>query len=132
VTSNQPSLLAVMPPTASLNFFRFLLLAVGIAANPVVIRQGPVSLPLARRINATGFNDLVQKDQARAKNLVDVYQAKESGTLGHGAIVSVGVTNAGVTYEASVGVGDPPTSCKSFVGTGLAWNLMSTFRHPPH
>jgi cathepsin E len=102
-----------MLPTAPLPLFTFLFLAVCIAANPVVIHQGPVSLPLARRINATGSNDLVQKDQARAKNLVDVYQAKESGTLGHGAIVSVGVTNAGITYEASVGVGNPPTSCKS-------------------
>jgi hypothetical protein len=102
-----------MLPTASLTFLGFLLSAVGIAANPVVIRQGPVSLPLARRINATGFNDLVQKDRARAKNLADVYQAKESGTLGHSTIVRVGLTNAGVTYEANVGVGNPPTYCKS-------------------
>ncbi|KAH9982951.1 acid protease [Lactifluus volemus] len=107
-----------MLPTASLTFLGFLLSAVGIAANPVVIRQGPVSLPFARRINATGFNDLVQKDRARAKNLADVYQAKESGTLGHSTIVRVGVTNAGVTYEANVGVGNPPTYYALLIDTG--------------
>jgi hypothetical protein len=101
-----------MLPTASL-FFRFLLFAVGIAANSVVIRQGPVSLPLARHINVTGPNDLVQKDRARAQNLVANIQAKAGVARGPGTVVSVGVTNVGVTYEVTVGVGNPATNCKS-------------------
>ncbi|KAH9979453.1 aspartic peptidase domain-containing protein [Lactifluus volemus] len=88
-----------MLPTASL-FFRFLLFAVGIAANSVVIRQGPVSLPLARHINITGSNDLVQKDRARAKNLVANIQAIE-GRDSPGTVVSVGVTSVGIRYEVT-------------------------------
>jgi hypothetical protein len=101
-----------MLPTASL-FFRFLLFAVGIAANSVVIRQGPVSLPLARHINATGPKDLFQKDRARAKNLVANIQEKAGGARGPSTVVGVGVTNAGLIYEVSVGVGNPATNCKS-------------------
>jgi hypothetical protein len=102
-----------MLPTASLTFFSSLLFVVGIAANPVVIRQGPVSLALARHINVTGPNDLVQKDRARAKNLVAHGQAKARGAHGPGTVVGVGVTNAGNIYEARVGVGNPITYCKS-------------------
>ncbi|KAI0257081.1 aspartic peptidase A1 [Lactifluus subvellereus] len=107
-----------MFPTASLTAFNFLLLAVGIAADPIVIRQAPVSLPFARHLNATGSNDLVRKDQARAKNLVAVCEAKESGALGPDAIVSVGVTNIGVIYQANVGVGNPATSYTLLIDTG--------------
>jgi hypothetical protein len=102
-----------MLPAVSLTLS--LLFAVGIAANSVVIRQGPVSLPLARHINATGLNDLVQKDRARAKNLIAHGQAKAAGAHGPGTVVGVGVgvTNAGIMYEARVGVGKPITYCKS-------------------
>ena len=99
-----------MFPTASLT--AFLLLAVSVAANPIVVRKPPVSLSFARQLNVTGAHDLVKKDQARAKNLISVGNAKQSGTLSPSAVVSVGVTNVGVVYEASVGVGNPPTSCK--------------------
>jgi hypothetical protein len=123
-----------MLPAASLTFLGFLLFAaVGIAANSVVIGQAPVSLPLARHINVTGPNDLVQKDRARARNLIADAQAKELGAHGPGTIVSVGVTNAGVRYETSVGVGNPATDCKSCSSnTSLAWNLMPTLRYPSH
>jgi hypothetical protein len=100
-----------MLPTASL-FFRFLLFAVGIAAKSVIIRQGPVSLPLARHINVTGPNDLFQKDRARAKNLVANIQAI-AGRDNPGTAVSVGVSDVGVLYEVTVGVGNPATNCKS-------------------
>jgi cathepsin E len=99
--------------TPSLTVLRFLVLAVGIAANPVVIHQAPVSLALARRLNVTGSKDLIRKDQARAKHLVAICQAKENGSPSPGAIVSVDTTNVGVIYEAQVGVGSPATSCES-------------------
>jgi hypothetical protein len=56
-----------MFPTASLT--SFLLLAVSVAANPTVVRRAPISLPFTRQLNITGAHDVVQKDQARAKNL---------------------------------------------------------------
>ncbi|KAI9452797.1 aspartic peptidase A1 [Lactarius psammicola] len=105
-----------MFPTASLT--AFLLLAVSVAANPIVVRKPPVSLPFARHLNITGAHDLIQKDQARAKNLVSISKAKQSGTLSPGAVISVGVTNVGVVYEASVGIGNPPTSYNLLIDTG--------------
>jgi len=99
-----------MFPTATLT--AFLLLVVSVAANPIVVRKPPVSLSFARHLNITGTHDLIKKDQARAKNLVSVSKAKQSGTLSSDAIVSVGVTNVAVVYEASVGVGNPATSCE--------------------
>ena len=99
-----------MFPTATLT--AFLLLVVNVAANPIVVRNAPVTLPFARRLNITGAHDLVAKDQARAKNLLSIGNAKQSGTLSPDAIVSVGVTNVATVYEASVGVGSPPTSCE--------------------
>ncbi|KAI9452796.1 aspartic peptidase A1 [Lactarius psammicola] len=105
-----------MFPTASLT--AFLLLAVSVAANPIVVRKPPVSLSFARHLNITGAHDLIQKDQARAKNLVSISKAKQSGTLSPSAVVSVGVTNVGVVYVASVGVGSPPTSYDLLIDTG--------------
>ena len=99
-----------MFPTVSLT--SFLLLVVGVAANPIVVRKPPVSLSFARRLNVTGARDLVKKDQARAKILISIGNARQSGTLSSDAVVGVGVTNAGVNYEATVGVGSPTTSCE--------------------
>ncbi|KAF8264556.1 acid protease [Lactarius quietus] len=122
-----------MFPTASL--IAFLFLAVSVAANPIVVRKAPVSLNFARHLNITGAQDVVQKDQTRAKNLVSIGKEKESGTLSPGAVGSVGVTNVGVVYEASVGVGSPPTdytllidtgSSNTWVGAGKAYVKTST------
>ena len=126
-----------MLPTALLTAFKFLLLAVCIAAEPIVIRQAPVSLAFVRHLNVTGPGDLVRKDQARAKNLVIVgrakQSAKQSGSPSPRAVVGVPVTNNGVSYQAEVGVGNPPTSCESrrFKPCVDSPKLPS-LRHPPH
>ena len=94
-----------MFPTAPLT--AVLLLVVGAAANPLVIRNSPVSLPFVRRFNFTDARDLIRKDQARARDLVALSQTKRSGSPGN-----VAITNTGVAYEANVGIGVPPTSCE--------------------
>ncbi len=94
-----------MFPTAPLT--AVLLLVVSVAANPIVVRKAPVSLPIARRLNITGAHDLIRKDQVRARNMFDASKAKRSGSPGN-----VGVTNFGVVYGANVGVGSPPTFCE--------------------
>ncbi|KAI9450419.1 aspartic peptidase A1 [Lactarius psammicola] len=104
-----------MFPTASLT--AFLLLVVSVAANPIVVRQSPVSLSLARYLNITGAHDLVKKDQARAKNLIAIGKAKQSGRSSDG-IVGVHATNVAVSYRVSVGVGNPPTSYNLLIDTG--------------
>ena len=96
--------------TASLT--TFLLLVVSAVANPIVVRNAPVTLPFARHLNITGAHDLVKKDQARAKHILSIGNAKQSGTLSPDAVVSVGITNVGVVYEISVGIGSPPTTCE--------------------
>ncbi|KAH9046277.1 aspartic peptidase A1 [Lactarius hengduanensis] len=105
-----------MFPTATLT--ASLLLVVCVAANPIVVRKPPVSLSFARHLNITGTHDLIKKDQARAKNLVSISKAKQSGTLSHDAVVSAGVTNVAVVYQASVGVGSPATSYTLLIDTG--------------
>ncbi|KAI9460631.1 aspartic peptidase A1 [Lactarius psammicola] len=105
-----------MFPTVTLT--AFLLLVVSVAANPIVVRKPPVSLSFARHLNITGTHDLIKKDQARAKNLVSISKAKQSGTLSSAAVVSVGVTNVAVVYQASVGVGNPATSYNLLIDTG--------------
>ena len=99
-----------MFPTASLT--ASLLLAVSVAANPIVVRKAPVSLPIARRFNITGAHDIIQKDQARAKNHASVGKAKESGTMSADVARSVGITNQGTYYLACIGVGSPATDCE--------------------
>jgi hypothetical protein len=90
----------------------FLVLVICVAANPIVLRKAPVSLSFARYLNITGAHDLVKKDQARARNLVSLGNERQGGTLSSHADLNVGVTNVAVVYEASVGVGSPPTFCE--------------------
>jgi|SRR6266404_4699353 len=115
-----------MFPTASLT--AFLCLAFSVTATPIVVREPPVSLSFARYLNITGAHDLVHKDQARAKKLVSISQDKETGTLSPGAVVSVGVTNTAVVYEASVGVGSPATNCERLSIPSLADILNTCFQ----
>ncbi|KAI9439315.1 aspartic peptidase A1 [Lactarius indigo] len=100
-----------MFPTTTLTAVLFLI--VSVAANPIVVRKAPVSLPFARRLNITGAHDLIQKDQARARNVFTSNKNKRSGTPG-----SVSITNVAVVYEASVGIGAPPTSYTLLIDTG--------------
>ncbi|KAI0327436.1 acid protease [Cubamyces sp. BRFM 1775] len=44
-------------------------IATAVAAKPVVIRESPVTLPIARRFNVTAAPNLLKADQARAKVL---------------------------------------------------------------
>ncbi|KAH8981192.1 aspartic peptidase A1 [Lactarius hatsudake] len=92
-----------------------LLLIVSATANPLVIRDSPVSLPFVRRFNAVDGRDLVRKDQARARELASFSQTKRSGSPGN-----VGISNTGVSYEANVGIGVPPTFYNMLVDTGSA------------
>ena len=94
-----------MIPTVPLT--AVLLLILSVAANPIVVRKPPVSLPFTRRLNVTGAHDLIQKDQARARNMFAVSKAKRSGS-----VINVGITNIAVAYTIVVGIGTPPTDCE--------------------
>jgi len=87
-----------------------LILALAVAANPIVVDQPKVTLPLVRRLNLTSVHNLLRHDQSRAKAL----KAKGYPSLIHtDAAISETVDNKAVSYYASVSVGSPPTTCKS-------------------
>lgn len=94
-------------------------LITNVVASPVVVRDSLVTLPLARRLNATGVRNVVARDQARAK----VLKARsQTGTgdvndLGKGS-VGVPLTDAIVSYTVNVSVGTPPTTYTLIVDTG--------------
>ncbi|KAM5546169.1 hypothetical protein V8D89_000295 [Ganoderma adspersum] len=99
--------------------------AVAIGAKPVVVRDSPVTLPIARRFNLTGAANILKSDQARAKVLKARSQASKESPVSSAAVsklfardVDVAVTNGAVTYTASVGVGTPPTSYDLIIDTG--------------
>ncbi|KAK7680345.1 hypothetical protein QCA50_016585 [Cerrena zonata] len=62
-------------------------------ANPVVIRDSPITLSVAKRFNATGVANILQTDQARAHSIRKNVQAKgqnlESRTPGYSRCCSV-------------------------------------------
>ena len=74
-------------------------LALTIAASPVVVRNSPVSVPLARRFNVTGAKNVLAADQARAKFLKGGAKSARKAAGGSG---SIPLTNAAVTYTAAV------------------------------
>lgn len=85
----------------------------GVAANPAVINQSPIKLALFRQHNFTSAHNLVTHDQARAQQL------KNRASKGNaGVLVNTPITNQAVTYTASVGVGNPPTTYSLLIDTG--------------
>jgi len=101
-----------------------LLLALSVAANPVLVNRSPVTLPISRRLNLTGLtgaHNLVRNDQNRAKALRARSAAKAAGVpfkLEGAASINEQVSNQVVTYIASVGVGSPATTYQLIVDTG--------------
>lgn len=95
-----------------------LLLAFAVSANPVVVRDNLVRLPIARQVNVTSMGHILKNDQARAAALRTIGEARSSGRLQKDAVISVGVQNQAVTYVASVGVGSPATTYSLLIDTG--------------
>ncbi|KAG0707572.1 aspartic peptidase domain-containing protein [Suillus ampliporus] len=101
-----------MFPAASL--LTTLLLALSIAASPVEVRDSPITLPVARRLNTSGGTiNLLQHDQSRAAALKSV----GTSSVGRRA-ASIPVTNEAVSYIAEVGIGSPATTYNLIVDTG--------------
>ncbi|KAG6919008.1 hypothetical protein DXG01_009718 [Tephrocybe rancida] len=96
-----------------------LVLALAVSANPVVIRDSLVKLPLARRLNTTSIHNLIRHDLARAKYLRTRGEAVAKGLEfdAAAAIVNEPVDNQAVSYIASVGVGSPATTCTEYTDT---------------
>ncbi|GJE93383.1 A1 family peptidase [Phanerochaete sordida] len=95
-------------------FHTLLSLAVVLAAtaSPLVVRSGPITLPLARHLNLTGGSArMLQNDQARAR-------AFKAGSFAQDAAVPVPVTGNAVSYLAEVNIGKSTTPYSLIVDTG--------------
>jgi hypothetical protein len=87
-----------------------------IAASPVEIRDSPITLSIARRLNTSGGTiNLLQHDQSRAAAL----KAVGKDTLGR-RTGSIPVTNDAVDYIASIGIGNPATTYNLIVDNGCS------------
>ena len=87
-----------------------LLLALAASANPVIqINRGPVTLPVARRLNLTNVRSLYEHDLARAQKLKTRGSDKAKR-----AVINVPITNEVVDYVVSLCCGSPPTCCTLF------------------
>ncbi|KAG6877494.1 hypothetical protein C0993_006764 [Termitomyces sp. T159_Od127] len=99
-----------------------LLLALAVSANPIVVRDSPVKLPLARRLNVTSVHNLIRHDLARAKHLRARAEALSKGVspdvFSSDAIIDEPVDNQAVSYIASIGVGSPATTYELIIDTG--------------
>ncbi|KAF8808105.1 acid protease [Phlegmacium glaucopus] len=98
-----------------------LLLALAVAANPIIVQRSLVTLPISRRINLTSISNLLQHDQARARALKATGEAKVAtgGISAHSdVVISSPADNQAVSYIASVGVGSPATTYSLIIDTG--------------
>ncbi|KAG6893747.1 hypothetical protein C0992_008774, partial [Termitomyces sp. T32_za158] len=99
-----------------------LLLAFAVSANPIVVRDSPVKLPLARRLNLTSVHNLVRNDLARAKHLRARAEALSKGVspdvFSSNVTIDESVDNQAVSYIASIGVGSPATTYELIIDTG--------------
>ena len=86
------------------------LLALAVAAEPIMIKKSLVTLPFSRRINVnSNTRNILQHDQLRAKALKAKGEGKAAGVIRQ---ISTQVENEAVSYIASIGVGSPATTCK--------------------
>ncbi|KAG2367624.1 aspartic proteinase [Suillus spraguei] len=99
-----------------------LLLTLSIVASPVEIRNSPITLPIARRLNNFGGTiNLLQHDQSRAAALKNVGLDTLSRRTG-----SITVTNNAVGYIAAVGVGSPAITSQTRVNASTPYVKTST------
>ncbi|KAJ3490046.1 hypothetical protein NLI96_g1724 [Meripilus lineatus] len=97
--------------------FALLLASLRVLASPIVVRDSPITLPVARRVNATGAANLVKMEQARARALSNRSTAAKFHT-NELPSYSIPATNQFVEYVVTVGVGSPPTDYLLVVDTG--------------
>ena len=87
------------------------LVAARVAADPIVPRNSPVTLPIMKRLNVTqsGSFKPAQRDLIRSRNLVK----RDSSTLDGITNIPLNENSTIGIYTASIGVGNPATVCES-------------------
>ena len=91
----------------------FVVLATRVAADPSNHRHSqPLSLSITKHIDPQGKYSPVQRDWRRFTHLMN--KANRVSSLAE-ETAELPLTDDGLCYEAKVGVGVPPTYCKSWV-----------------
>ncbi|KAG6840770.1 hypothetical protein C0991_004555 [Blastosporella zonata] len=93
-----------------------IVLALAVSANPIVVSDSPVTLPLARRLNTTSVHNLIRHDLARAKYLRARGQRLKFDA--DATVIKEPVDNQAVSYIASIGVGNPAKTYQLIIDTG--------------
>jgi hypothetical protein len=96
-----------------ISFILFILLAVDAAGNHIAIRENTVSLPITRLLNYTHPHEILRKDHARVRHLLELCEAERNGTRTSNATKDdVVLYDLGDScFVADVGIGEPPTLC---------------------
>ena len=107
-----------------------LTLALAVAANPLVIRRPLLTLPMVKRINATGSTNVLRRDQARARQLKHSGAAK-SGVKGldlvSDAVVSIPATEQIAEYVVTVSI-----MLSAAIQMALIWLYVGRCWHTPY
>ncbi|EMD36748.1 hypothetical protein CERSUDRAFT_51190 [Gelatoporia subvermispora B] len=103
-----------MFPTVSL----VLLCALAVAANPITVKNSPISVPVVRRLNLTGESTVADLDRARARSMRSGTFIRPTRAKSAASVFNVPVINEVVSYVATVGVGTPATDYSLIVDTG--------------
>ena len=97
-------------------------LALSAVANPIVVPDSVVSLPLAKRFNFTSAASILQHDQARAKGLQAFGSAKAAARNGKRAsVLSVPAVNEVVNYALNVSGVTTFYDCMLILLVGWRW-----------
>ncbi|KIJ40077.1 hypothetical protein M422DRAFT_257145 [Sphaerobolus stellatus SS14] len=114
------------------NIVYILLLLPGVISrhrSTIKITHSPITLPIAKRINATGIMKFVEADRARARALVHMVKMRGAGFTVRARSLTcpprepapapaIPATNGLVQYTASVGVGSPASQFSLVIDTG--------------
>ncbi|CAL1710303.1 unnamed protein product [Somion occarium] len=114
------------------------LTSLGVLSNPIVVRDSPISLPVAKRFNATGIANILKTDQARAhalkKNVQNANTGVEARRLSAtDAAFGIPSTSYATEYVVNVTVGNPPRPFRLLVDTGSSntWIGANQILRPP-
>ena len=90
-----------------------IVLATGLVADPSLARDSLVRVPISKRTNFNGISDFSKRDREHLGSLVKRGRhRRQSSTVNK--VADIPLNNTGGVYVATIGVGDPPTSCESW------------------
>ncbi|KAG6808362.1 hypothetical protein H0H92_004360 [Tricholoma furcatifolium] len=95
----------------------FVLLSLSLSSSARVLGRGELAaVPLTRTMNTDCLKNLIACEEQRIKSIVEGAIEGIENIFGH--TVKSSITNSGVSYTASIGIGSPATTYNVIVDTG--------------